>query len=115
MRIAVLTGGILPYYLPEAYTLETLVSYRHHCEANLVSSADYIQFIQDADAPSSIVQHYGSEAAAWTLVSKHEMTVQGLQDKPFRLRVDIWYQQRPGPVTLPSGINEPCREPQLGS
>ena len=115
MRIAVLTGGTLPYYLPEAYTLETLVSYRHHCEANLVSFADYIQFIQDADAPSSIVQHYGSEAAAWTLVSKHEMTVQGLQDKPFRLRVDIWYQKRPAPVTLPSGINEPCREPQLGS
>jgi hypothetical protein len=43
------------------------------------------------------------------LISKHEMTVDGLQNKPYRLRVDIWYQERPAPLILPQRIDAPCR------
>lgn len=109
MRIAVLTGGTLPYRLPEAYVLESLVSYRHRCSVgNLASFADYVQVVQNADAPSSSAQLFGGDAA-WQLISKHEITVDGLQNKPYRLRVDIWYQERPAPLILPQRINAPCR------
>jgi arabinofuranosyltransferase len=109
MRIAVLTGGALPYNLPNAYALESLVSYRHRCSSgDLVSFADYAQVVQNADAPSSPAKLFGREDAAWQLISKHEMTVNGLQNKPFRLRVDIWYQEHPAPLILPARIDQPC-------
>ena len=108
MRIAVLTGGTLPYDLPDAYVLETLVSYRHHCSANLASSADYVQVIQNADAPLGPRQIFGEEDRGWQLVSKHEITVRGLQDDPYRVRIDIWHQPRPAPVILPPTVNLPC-------
>lgn len=109
MRIAVLTGGTLPYRLPEAYTLESLVSYRHRCSANLSSSADYVQVVQNADAPSSATALFGSDEKRWQLISKHEMTVDGIQNKPYRLRVDVWYQGEPAPVSLPPTIGQPCQ------
>jgi arabinofuranosyltransferase len=110
MRVAALTGGTLPYYLPEAYTLETLVSYRHHCSGNLASFADYTQVLQNADAPSSMAQLFGSADAPWHLISKHEITVNGLQNQPFRLRVDIWFQEHPARLIFPSKVDEPCTE-----
>lgn len=107
MRIAVLTGGTLPYRLPQAYALESLVSYRHRCSGNLASFADYAQVVQNADAPFSSAQLFGGDAT-WQLISKHEMTVDGLQNKPYRLRIDIWYQERPAPMILPQTIDAPC-------
>jgi hypothetical protein len=108
MRIAVLTGGTLPYLLPSAYVLETLVSYRHRCTGNLSSFADYAQVVQNADAPSSETVLFGREDT-WRLISKHEITVNGLQGKPYRLRVDIWYQEHPVPPVFPPRVDQPCR------
>ena len=108
MRIAVLTGGTLPYRLPHAYALESLVSYRHRCSGNLASYADYAQVVHNADAPLSTAQLFGREGAAWALISKHEITVKGLQERPYRLRVDIWYQEHPAPLIFPSRVDQPC-------
>ena len=115
MRVAALTGGTLPYYLPEAYALESLVSFRHHCSGNLASFADYTQVIQNAEAPSSVAQLFGRDDAPWHLISKHEITINGLQNKPFRLRVDIWFQEHPARLVFPSKVDEPCTEAKLGS
>jgi hypothetical protein len=115
MRIAVLTGGTLPYRLPHAYVLESLVSYRHRCSGNLASFADYAQIVHNADAPLSVTQLFGREGAAWQLISKHEITVRGLQEKPYRLRVDIWFQEHPARLIFPSRVDEPCTEAKLGS
>ena len=52
-------------------------------------------------------QLFGGDAT-WQLISKHEMTVDGLQNKPYRLRIDIWYQERPAPMILPQTIDAPC-------
>jgi hypothetical protein len=115
MRIAVLTGGTLPYRLPHAYVLELLVSYRHRCSGNFASFADYAQIVHNADAPLSAAQLFGREGAAWQLISKHEITVKGLQEKPYRLRVDIWFQEHPARLIFPSRVDEPCIEPQRAS
>lgn len=109
LRIAALTGGMLPYHLPEAYVLETLASYRRRCTVELTAAADYAQVVQNADAPSPPAKLFGSDDGAWQLISKHEMTVNGWQNKPFRLRVDIWYHALPAPLILPSTVGEPCR------
>ena len=108
MRIAVLTGGTLPYSLPDAYILETLVSYRHHCSGNFALFADYVQIIQNADAPLGPRQIFGEEDRGWELVSKHELTVRGLQDNHYRVRIDIWHQPHPAPVIFPPMVNQPC-------
>ncbi len=107
MRIAVLTGGTLPYLLPRAYVLETLVSYRHRCTGNLANFADYAQVVHNADAPMSETALFGREGT-WTLISKHEITVDGLQGKPYRLRVDIWYQEHPAQPIFPPRVDQPC-------
>jgi hypothetical protein len=109
LRIAVLTGGLLPYHLPEAYTLETLVSYRHRCHIDLPRFADYAQLVQNADAPSASVPLSGA-GEGWQLISKHELTADGWQNKPFRLRVDVWYHSDPLPVPLPARVDQPCAE-----
>jgi hypothetical protein len=108
MRIAVHTGGMLPYALPEAYALELLVSYRHRCRPDLASFADYAQAVQNADAPSSPDRLFGTEGAGWQLIDKREFTIDGWQRKPYRIRVDMWYQPRPAAPTLPTTIDGPC-------
>ena len=55
-RVVVSTGGALPYLLPEAYVLEHLVSFRHHCKPALEPLADYAQVIYDADTAETVAR-----------------------------------------------------------
>jgi len=109
MKVLALTGGTLPYLLPSAYVFETLVSYRHHCGGDLASAADYVQLIQNADAPVSPAARFGVDARNWQLVSKHVIEATGLQEKPYRLRIDIWYNKHPSTLVLPPSVDLPCQ------
>jgi len=106
-RVVVSTGGALPYLLPEAYVLEHLVSFRHHCKAALEPLADYAQVIYDADTVETVAQERGRQQRE--VVARFTVHADGLREKPMPLVIEIWHRAMPAPNPLPSRVREPCR------
>jgi hypothetical protein len=107
-RMAVQTAGVLPFFLPDAYVLELLVSYRHSCPSPHQAAADYWQVFRDVPA--------GEEAplpmpAGWYLISAHNVDVTALAQPPHRVSVELWFQPYPAEPRLPATINGACSAP----
>ena len=106
-RLDVMTGGTLPYLLPDAYVLEPLISYRHRCKPELYPFADYLQVVHKANE-SIQLPNAGSDAGPWERISAHSFAAQGLQKDPIDAVVEIWFRRNHSPPTLPTDINGPC-------
>ncbi len=106
-RVFILPGGVMPYFYPEAYIYETLVSYRHRCSYVLFESADYLQLIYpaaQADYPTKVFEH---RVANWERISAHKIVARGYAP-PMELAIDLYYQRRPAPNRLPPKIYQSC-------
>jgi hypothetical protein len=110
-RMAVQTAGVLPFFLPDAYVLELLVSYRHLCPSPHQAAADYWQVFRDLPA--------GEAAAApmpphWYLISAHNVDVTALTQPPHRVSVELWFQPYPAEPRLPATVDGACLPPLPG-
>jgi len=106
-RLLVMTGGILPYLLPDSYVLESLVSYRHQCKPELYRFADYVQVVHKAGESIQLPLD-GANREPWQRISAHAFTVRGLHRDPIDAVVEIWFRQNHSPLTLPPDIDGPC-------
>ena len=109
--MAVQTAGVLPFFLPDAYVLELLVSYRHLCPSPHQAAADYWQVFRDLPA--------GEAAAApmpphWYLISAHNVDVTALTQPPHRVSVELWFQPYPAEPRLPATVDGACLPPLPG-
>jgi hypothetical protein len=105
-RMLVLTGGLLPYLLPDAYTLERLVSFRHACAPDLRLMADYEQVVYPRDAGDAFAAERRRRNAE--VVSSYELVVDGVQAHAATIVVEMWYAPAQSDVVLPRRIDEPC-------
>jgi len=106
-RILVNTGGMLPYLLPSAYVLETLVTYRHHCKPDLDLLADYVQVIYRGEQVAAIeaeLLRRGQDR-----VARETIRVDGFTPHPYDVNVDLWYRRSNAPNPLPAKIGDPCK------
>lgn len=105
-RMFVLTGGLLPFLVPEAYVFEALVSYRHRCVADYLAAADYVQVVypdSKADAFEAERVRQGRER-----VSRRTLVVDGLRHQLQPIRVELWFRLAEQPVRLSSRIGDAC-------
>ncbi|MBS0319249.1 MAG: hypothetical protein JSR18_01795 [Proteobacteria bacterium] len=111
-RMAVETGGLLPYRVPDAYVLEKLVSYRDNCANPGARAADYWQVFRPV--PAGVApEALPPPAPGWERVSTRTLTVDGLMASPQRLAVELWFQRDPAPPRLPPTIHGGCLPPAL--
>jgi hypothetical protein len=104
-RLLVMTGGTLPYLLPDAYVLELLVSYRHRCKPELYPLADYLQVVHKQNESVSLPNAGGEQ---WKRVSSHPFSARGLEANAIDGVVEIWFRRNHSPLTLPADINGAC-------
>lgn len=105
-RVMVSTGGLLPYLLPEAYTLEKLVSYRPHCEIALEPLADYVQVIyRGADVAAVAAERSRRDRE---LLAQEVLRIDGLLPRPDELYVELWYRRSTAANRLPPRIGDAC-------
>lgn len=101
-------GGMLPFAYPELHAYEPLGSYRHHCNYDLTETAHYVYLIyyavQQRDVPDIV---FGARRGDWQLISSYLLELTGIADD-FSLRLEIYYQEKPGPNRLPPRIDQPC-------
>jgi hypothetical protein len=105
-RLAVFTGGILPYELADAYVYESLVSFRLRCRVATDASADYRQVIRaafQADAPPVID---GYDPARWTRVWQRILHAEGIDS--LDVSIEMWHQATPAPNRLSNRVDRPC-------
>ena len=112
-RLLVMTGGTLPYLLPDAYVLELLISYRHRCKPALYPFADYLQVVHRENEPIKLPGS-GVDAGEWERISSHRFSAQGLEKAPIDGVVEIWFRRNHSPLTLPADINGACVTAQPG-
>ncbi len=109
-RMAVETGGLLPWRVPEAYVLEKLVSWRRYCANPGARAADYWQVFRPV--PEGVAADaLPAPAPGWERVSTRTITVDGLMPAPQRLAVELWFQQDAAPPRLPATVDGSCLPP----
>lgn len=104
-RLLVMTGGTLPYLLPDAYVLELLVSYRHRCKPELYPLADYLQVVHKQNESVSLPN---ADAEQWERVSSHSFNARGLETNAIDGVVEIWFRRNHSSLTLHADINGVC-------
>lgn len=102
----VLTAGLLPFLVPEAYVFEVLVSYRHRCVADHLAASDYVQVIY----PESDMAAFEAERLRQgrETVSRRTFVVDGFRHQSDVIRVELWYRFAEHAVGLSSRIGEAC-------
>jgi len=105
-RMFVLTAGLLPFLVPEAYVFEVLVSYRHRCVADHLAASDYVQVIY----PESDMAAFEAERLRQgrETVSRRTFVVDGFRHQSDVIRVELWYRFAEHAVGLSSRIGEAC-------
>ncbi len=104
-RVAVETGGLLPFFAPDSYVLERLVSYRRFCAIPHERAADYWQvfrlLLAGADGPRPMPR-------GWQAVSVHNIDVTDIHQQHQRLAVELWFQPAPDTPALPPTADGAC-------
>lgn len=107
MRLAAVTGGLLPYRLSDAYVLEPLVSYRHRCKPLLEPMADYQQVVFDFDRDAGELER-NRIGRGMQRIHQQVFPVGGLRKEPMKLALEVWYQPNAEPLVIPPRIGEEC-------
>lgn len=105
-RMLVLTGGRLPYLVPDSYVFEKLVSYRHACRPEVAAAADYIQVVYPESEVGSVAAE--RERQGRQLVSHRSFAATGFRDAPVTINVELWYRLADGPIPLPGRVGGAC-------
>jgi arabinofuranosyltransferase len=106
-RLFSTTGGQPAYHLRDYYVIESLVSYRHHCDlARYVDSAHYRQHITLLSARDGEVAAPGPP---WRLVIRDDIPVIDWSGRPLWLRLSWYYQPSPREQLPSSRIDRRCR------
>jgi hypothetical protein len=100
-RIYTYAAGIMPFYYPDAYIYEILVSYRHHCRYDWKYDADYVNIIYPLHGPLDKQLSQGFEH--FSLVSSYTFEFEGNIQ-----HYSTYYNPNPLPNKLPPKIYQPC-------
>ena len=108
-RVDTFAGGILPYYLPEAYVFETLVSYRAHCATSVgwsrpsptAAAADYIYAI--TPGIGTVEEQLPRPRSHYNLVLTRTIASNGAESTLY-----VFHDPEPLPNPLPRYVDQPC-------
>ena len=105
-RLHSITEGQPPYELQDFYVFGPLVSYRHDCHIDPVSSSNYLQHFGWIDENGIELSPW--KAPGWQRVASDDVPIRDWHGTLRALRIQWFYQLNPQPNRLPSTINGPC-------
>jgi arabinofuranosyltransferase len=101
-RIFTFAGGVLPYYYPDAYIYESLVSYRENCSCDRKLASDYVHLITPRHGP---VGDQLPSQGDYELVSDYQILFDGREE-----HFQVYHNSLPVPCVLPSYVDGECLE-----
>ncbi|MBN1815198.1 MAG: hypothetical protein JXA14_25420, partial [Anaerolineae bacterium] len=101
-RIFTFAGGVLPYYYPDAYVYESLVSHRENCSCDYKLASDYVHLITPRHGP---VSDQLPSQGDYELVSDYQILFDGRLE-----HFQVYYNSSPTPCVLPSCVDGACWE-----